>query len=177
MIPRLIQESGWLRAHYPGELKGGEGDKDKTKGLFHRDEPSAAQRAFLGGTAHVSVLARDWREAYSITDGQPLLFDRVRLIRSSRMAVTRFALAGGRFMPYAEVSFGQWRADPDLMPYLHSSYVLAAQAAVGFEMHVAPRCAVAWNVEQTKMNRDSRDPQNLPLTSLFASFAAVRAEF
>jgi hypothetical protein len=170
MLPRLIKESGWLRAHYPGEVE------QKAQAAEHH-EPSAAPTAFLGSSLHFSFVARDWREAFSLSDGKALVFDRVRLIRSSRMAVQRVSLAGGRFLPYAEVSFGQWRADPELMPYLHSENELAAQVAAGFEMHVAPRAAFAWDIERTTMYRDSRDPQNLPFINVVASFAALRAEF
>ncbi len=172
MIPRLLEQAGWLRAHYPGEP-----ESAKAEWTRERHEPSAAAHALLGTSLQVTVLARDWREAYALTDGKALVFDRVRLIRSSRMAVTRLSMGGGRLLPYVELSAGQWRADPELMPYLHSEYELAGQWAAGFEMHVAPRCAFAWDVEHTTMYRDARDPQNLPVTSIVASFAALRAEF
>jgi len=171
-IPQYIEQSGWLRAHYPGEPNA----RLEGKPAEHL-EASTLPRTFIGLTPHLSIVARDWREAYSITDGKPLLFDRVRLIRSSRMAVTRVTFQGGRFLPYAEVSFGQWRADPELMPYIHSEYEVAGQFAAGFEAYLAPRCAVAWDVERTTMYRDQTDPQNLPLQNITATFGALRAEF
>jgi len=172
-VPRLIERSGWFRAHVPGTPSG-----DKHEGpLTERHEPSASPDAFLGSSLTFSFVARDWRHSYSLTDGKALLFDRIRLISSSRMAVQRVSLAGGRLLPYAEVSFGQWRVDPELMPYIHTDNELAAQIAAGFEVHVAPRAAFAWDIERTSMYRDPRDPQNLPFVNVVASFAALRAEF
>jgi hypothetical protein len=170
IIPRLIDEGGWLKAHYPGQPV----DKEHPS-LFSRREPSIAPTAFVGGELHIAIVARDWREAYSLTDGRALLFDRVRLIRSSRMAVTRVSLSGGRLLPYAEMSFGQWRADVDLVPWLKNDTEVAGQMALGFEMHLAPRCAVAWDIEETQIYVDQE--KNVPATRLVASFAALRAEF
>jgi len=172
MLPRLIQQGGWLRAHHPGEVEAAA----EARAQEHH-EPSAPPTAFLGSTLHFSFVARDWRHAYSLTDGKPLVFDRVRVISSSRMAVQRVGLVGGWFMPYAEVSVGQWRVDPELMPYIRSENEFAAQFAAGFEMHIAPRAAFAWDVERTTMYRDPRDPTVLPFAHIVASFAAVRAEF
>jgi hypothetical protein len=169
LLPRLVREGGWLRAHYPGEPK----QPARDVALLTTAESAAPARS-LGDELHVSIVARDWREAYSLTDGRPLLFDRVRLIRSSRMAVTRVSLAGGRFLPYAEASFGQWRADTELVPWLKSDAEMAGQVAAGFELHVAPRCAFAWDLEETQIYSGQ---QNVPATRLFASFAALRADF
>lgn len=169
LVPRLIEQGGWLRAHYPGQL-----DTDEIARAERAHVPSAVPTALLGSEPHVAIVARDWREAYSLTDGRPLLFDRVRLIRSSRMAVTRVSWAGGKLLPYAEVSFGQWRADTDLVPWLKSDAEIAGQVAVGAELSVAPRCAFAWDLEETHIYASGQD---VPTTRLMASFAAVRAEF
>jgi hypothetical protein len=90
------------------------------------------------------------------------------------MEVTRVSWAGGRLLPYAEVSVGQWRADTDLVPWLKSDAVTAGQIAAGFELHVASRCALAWDVEETRIYSDQH---SVPATRLFASFGALRAEF
>jgi len=158
VIPRLIEQGGWLKAHYPGQPV----DKEHPS-LFSRHE-SSMPSAFLGNELHVAIIARDWAEAYSLTDGRALLFDRVRLIRSSRMAVTRVSLAGGRLLPYV-----------DLVPWLKNDMEDAGQVAMGFEMHLAPRCAFAWDIEETQIYVDQE--KNVPATRLLASFAALRAEF
>jgi hypothetical protein len=167
LIPRLIDDGGWLRPHYPGQ-------KEEKPGSprFGWLESSAA---VLGSELHIAIIARDWSEAYSLTDGRALLFDRVRLIRSNRMAVTRVSMAGGTFLPYAEMSFGQWRADTDLVPWLKSDLEAAAQVAGGIEVRFAPRCAFAWDVEETKIY--PAQDRNVPATRLFASFAALHVEF
>jgi hypothetical protein len=169
LIPRLVEQGGWLHAHYPGQ--GGAQPERAT--LFSR-APVVAPTDLLGTHLAGAVVARDWYEAYNLTDGRSLLFDRFRMIRSNRMAVTRVSFAGGRLLPYAEVSFGQWRPDSDLVPWLRSDLETAGQIVVGFEMHVAPRCVFAWDAEQTKIYASAA---NVPATRLYASFAALRAEF
>jgi hypothetical protein len=179
LVPRLIQEGGWLEAHYPGST-GGPANKerppsDSRSASLIRSEPVTAPPEFVGDELHVAIVARDWQAAYNLTDGRTFLFDRMRLIRSSRMAVTRFVLGGGRFVPYAEVSMGQWRPDSDLMPWIRSDVLQAAtQVALGFQVHVASRCAFAWDVEQTQIFASL---ENVPATHVVASFAALRAEF
>jgi hypothetical protein len=175
IIPRLIDEGGWLRAHYPGQTgQTGNPSPDRVPTLFHRDSP-ADPTDLLGSEAHVAVVARDWQQAFNLTDGRSLLFDRIRMIRSSRMAVARFTLSGGRFLPYAEASFGQWRPDTDVVPWLRADLETASQVALGVQVHLAPRCAFAWDIEETQIFFASAS--QVPATRLLASFAALRAEF
>ena len=170
LIPRLIEEGGWLRAHYPSPG----GSPDRVPTLFHRDPP-AEPASLLGSDVHVAVVARDWHEAFNLTDGRSLLFDRIRMIRSSRMAVARLTVTGGRFLPYFEASFGQWRPDTDIVPWLRADLETASQVALGVQVHVAPGCAFAWDVEETQIFFASA--AHVPATRLLASFAALRAEF
>jgi hypothetical protein len=179
LIPRLIEQGGWLRAHYPGEPSGqaergprGSSLASSDRSLFHHDPP-ADPTAVLGFDPHVAIVARDWQQAFNLTDGRSLLFDRMRLIRSSRMAVARFILAGGKILPYIEGSFGQWRPDTDIVPWLRADLETASQVTFGIQAHLAPRCALAWDIEQTQIFFAS----NVPATHVVASFAAMRAEF
>jgi hypothetical protein len=171
LIPRLIEEGGWLRAHYPGQAAT---TPDRVPTLFHRDPPTDPTDV-LGTDVHIAMVARDWQEAFNLTDGRSLLFDRIRMIRSSRMAVARVTLAGGRFLPYFEASFGQWRPDTDIVPWLRAAPETASQVALGVQVHVAARCAFAWDVEETQIFL--ANVANLPTTRVTASFAAFRAEF
>jgi hypothetical protein len=167
LVPRLVEQGGWLRAHYPGESTTRDGPA-----LLASPE-GVAPTDLLGTDLHVAIVARDWSGSYSLTDGRSLLLDRFRMIHSSRMEVTRVSWAGGKLLPYAELSLGQWRADTDLVPWLKSDAALAGQVAAGFELHVAPRCALAWDLEETRIYSDQR---SVPSTRLFASFVALRAE-
>jgi hypothetical protein len=169
LIPRLIEQGGWLHAHYPGQ-NAAQADRIT---LF-RPAPAADPTDLLGSKVTVAVVARDWHQAFNLTAGRSLLFDRFRMIRSNRMAVTRVSLGGGRFLPYGEVSFGQWRPDSDLVPWLRSAIETAGQVTLGFEMHVASRCFFAWDIEQTQIWASAA---NVPATRIHASFAALRAEF
>jgi hypothetical protein len=89
--------------------------------------------------------------------------------------VARFTLSGGRFLPYVEASFGQWRPDTDIVPWLRADLETASQVALGVQIHLAPRCAFAWDVEETQIF--FANASNVPATRLLASFAALRAEF
>jgi hypothetical protein len=167
-VPRLVEQGGWLRAHYPGVESA---TKDRAA-LFSRQDLGATPTDLLGTDLHVAIVARDWSGAYSL-DGRSLLLDRFRMIHSSRMEVTRVSWAGGKLLPYAELSIGQWRADTDLVPWLKSDAAAAGQIAAGFELHIAPRSALAWDLEETRIYSDQ---QSVPSTRLFASFVALRAE-
>jgi hypothetical protein len=174
LVPRLINEGGWFRAHYPGQMgSSGQVSPDRVPTLFHRDSP-ADPTSLLGSEFHVAVVARDWQEAFNLTDGRALLFDRIRMIRSSRMAVARFVFGGGRLLPYAEASFGQWRPDTDIVPWLRADLETASQVALGVQIHLAPRCAFAWDVEETQIFASA---SAVVSTRLTASFMAMRAEF
>jgi hypothetical protein len=173
LFPRLLEEGGWLHPHYPGEVgPGGITSPDRLPTLFRR-EPLRDPTDILGTQLHVAVVARDWQQAVNLTDGRSLLFDRIRVIRSSRMAVGRVILGGGRILPYAEASIGQWRPDTDVVPWLRGDLEVASQVAFGLQVHVTARCAFAWDVEQTQIFLTS----NVPSTHVSASFAALRAEF
>ncbi len=162
---------GWLRAHYPVERSA---SADRIPTLFLRD-PATDPTAVFGSEPRIAVVARDWQQAFNLTDGRALLFDRIRMIRSSRMAVARVILGGGRFLPYAEASFGQWRPDTDIVPWLRAAPETASQLALGVQFHVASRCAFAWDVEETQIF--FANVSNVPATRLVASFVAARAEF
>jgi len=167
LIPRLIEQTGLLQRHDPS--------KPAEQPSLHV-EPTVPS-AWLGSTFRFSLLARDWREAYSITDGHPLVFDRMRMVRSSRMAVSRVSLVEGRIVPFVELAAGQWRIDPDLMPNLPRDTELAAQLGVGFEWTIAKRCAFAWDVERTSIYHDTKDGPTANVFSVVATFVAVRAEY
>ena len=172
LIPRLIEEGGWLHAHYPGEKGGANPDRPPT--LFHRAPPTDPTE-LLGSEVHLAFVARDWHQAINLTDGRSFLFDRIRMIRSTRMAVGRIVVGGGRLLPYAEISFGQWRPDTDIVPWLRAELETASQLALGVQIHLAARCAFAWDVEQTQIF--FANAANIPTTRVTASFAALRAEF
>lgn len=176
LIPRLIEEGGWLRAHYPSDVPSANNGVSPDRGpstLFSRSSPEPTN--VFGSDVRVAVVARDWREAINLTDGRSLLFDRIRMIRSSRMAVARFTVTGGRLLPYLEASFGQWRPDTDVVPWLRADLETASQVALGLQVHLAPQCAFAWDVEETQIFFASA--AHVPATRLIASFAALRAEF
>jgi hypothetical protein len=172
LIPRLIEEGGWLRPHYPGEK--GAANPDRPRTAFH-PAPPAEPTDLLGSQVHLDLVARDWHQAFNLTEGRSLLFDRIRMIRSSRMAVARVVVGGGRILPYAEVSFGQWRPDTDIVPWLRADLETASQLVLGAQVHIASRCAFAWDVEQTQIFFATA--ANVPSTRVTASFAALRAEF
>ena len=170
-IPKIIEKEGWLRAHYPGQPWQAPASSQLPAETAHETKPLVG---VLGGRIIFSLVARDWHEAFNLTDGRSLLFDRMRMIRSSRMAVVRVGLDGGLLLPYAEISAGQWRPDSDLVPWLRNDIEKAGQLALGFELRVAERCRIAWDVERTQIYGGVA---NLPTTKIYASFFAMHASF
>jgi hypothetical protein len=137
---------------------------------------SSTEEKWIGLSPHVSVVARDWRSTQLLV-GQASLTDLIRLMRSTRMVVTRVRFADGRLMPFAQVGFGQWRVDTDLMPSLPINTEVATQFGSGFELRLAPRCLLAVEVDYTVLYRDEHESQSASGPRLWGSSLAARALF
>jgi hypothetical protein len=130
----------------------------------------------LGDRFGIALVARDWSVTHPLT-GDDAIVDRLRLSRSTRMAVTRMRLKGGVLSPYAQLGLGQWRVDSDILPQLPHDNELAAQMGAGIEWRIFPRAALACETDQTVLYREHREPQNIPSAHLYSALVAFRAEF
>lgn len=126
---------------------------------------------------HLTLVARDWGEAYHLAGGALGLTDEFRLSRSSRMVVTRARLDAATFAPFVHVGLGQWRVDTDLMPVYVRNTELATQLGGGFDLQMARRWALALEVDYTILVRDEREAQSFPTPHLWGAFLVSRASF
>jgi hypothetical protein len=128
------------------------------------------------GAPDASLVAHDW--------GGPRLFvghlspvDQMRLSRSSRMLVGRIRVPLARVVPFVQLGLGQWRIDPELLPYRNDA-AYAAQLGYGFEVMVSPHATVVFEADSTFLYRD-RDPRCVQARppAMWGSFVAARARF
>jgi|GEM_PF-1088378 len=123
-----------------------------------------------------AVVARDWGGALAL-HGNSVASDTVRLSRSTRMVLARVAFGDGKLVPFAHLGAGQWRYDPEVLPFMPRDQEYATQVAGGFEVRLSPTTAIAWEADYTVLCRDRREPQNLPSPHLFGSFAVLASRF
>jgi hypothetical protein len=142
----------------------------------HSASAAASELRWLGGSPHISLVARDWSGAQLLI-GHLMLTDQVRLSRSCRMVLSRLRLADGRIAPFAQVGLGQWRVDTDLMPAMHGDSKLAGQLGGGFEVAVSSRAAVALEADYTLPYREQGDAEVLTASHPWVTFVAAHARF
>jgi hypothetical protein len=141
----------------------------------HSASTAASEWRWLGGSPHLSLVARDWSGAQLLV-GHLMLTDQVRLSRSCRMVMSRVRLADGRIAPFAQIGLGQWRVDTDLMPTMHGDSKLAGQVGGGFEVAVSRNAAVALETDYTLPYREQGDP-GLTASRPWVTFLAAHAKF
>jgi hypothetical protein len=136
----------------------------------------ASELRWLGGSPHLSLVARDWSGAQLLV-GHLMLTDQVRLSRSCRMVLSRVRLADGRIAPFGQIGLGQWRVDTDLMPAMHGDSKLAGQLGGGFELAVSRRAALALEIDYTLPYHEHGDPEWQPAAQPWVAFVAAHARF
>jgi len=123
-----------------------------------------------------AVVARDWGGALAL-HGRGVATDDVRLSRSSRMVLGRVLLGDGTFVPFAHVGAGQWRYDPEVLPFMPRNQEYATQVAGGVEVRLSPNAAIVWEADYTVLCRERREPQNVPQPHLLGTFAVLATKF
>ncbi len=144
-----------------------------------RDKPAETPetaKPLLTPPLRVSMVARDWSGAYSLSGGT-LVSDQVRLSRSSRMVLTRVRADLGRIQPYVHTGLGEWRYDPAILTLLPRNQEYAIQLAAGFEYRVAKHARLAVEADYTILCREAREPQNNPVPRVLGGYAVLHAKF
>jgi hypothetical protein len=134
---------------------------------------------WLGASPRVTVVARDWGEAYRLAGGGLGLLDSLRLSSSTRMVLTRvrFSDPRGTFVtPFAQLGAGQWRVDTSLLPVLQRDTEIASQLGGGIEMSLGG-WQLAWENSATVLVRDKREQSNVSPTKLWSTTLASRVAF
>ncbi|HEY8072591.1 MAG TPA: hypothetical protein VIF62_00735 [Labilithrix sp.] len=139
-----------------------------------------AGNAWFGVAPSVTLVARDWGEAYRLAGDRLSLTDAMRLSSSTRMVVARVRLSDShlsRVTPFAQLGAGQWRTDTNLMPILYRSTEVAAQVGGGVELRLSRRWQVAWETTATLLIRDYREDDAISATKLWSTTLASRLEW
>lgn len=126
----------------------------------------------------ISLVARDWGESHKIAGGSNLLLtDVMRVTRSSRVLMSRVHLGAGPLVPFVQVAVGQWRIDTNMLPALPGATEAASQVGFGFELAPMRGVRIACESSWTRFWREGRDREALPVTKVFGTLVAARAEF
>jgi hypothetical protein len=139
-----------------------------------------AGNAWFGVAPSVTLVARDWGEAYRLAGDRLSLVDAMRLSSSTRMVMTRVRLSDShlsRITPFAQLGAGQWRTDTTIMPILQRSTEVAAQIGGGVELRLASRWQLACETSATILIRDQREAEAISATKLWSTTLASRIEF
>lgn len=147
---------------------------DRTSQLFM----NAAGAAWVGVAPRVSLVARDWGEAYRLAGDRLSLVDEMRLSSSTRMVLSRVRLSSiSRVTPFAQIGIGQWRTDTNLLPFSPRTTEVAAQVGGGFEMRLAPQWQIACEVGTIQFIRDNREAGDIPAPRMWSATLASRVEW
>ena len=136
----------------------------------------APETSWFGLSPRISLVARDWSGAQLLV-GQMMLTDELRLSRSCRMILSRVRIADGRIAPFAQVGFGQWRVDTDLMPIIPADVEIAAQLGAGFDVRLNANAAIALETDYTFLYREQHALDMVSGPRPWATFLAGRAVF
>lgn len=136
----------------------------------------APETSWIGLSPHLSLVARDWSGAQLLV-GQMMLTDELRLSRSCRMILSRVRIADGRIAPFAQVGFGQWRVDTDLMPIVAPDVEIATQLGAGFDVRLNANAAIALETDYTFLYREQHALEMVSGPRPWATFLAARAVF
>lgn len=146
------------------------------------DQPLAQNggNAWFGVAPSVTLVARDWGSAFRLAGDRLSVLDAMRLSQSTRMIMSRVrlsALGSSRFTPFAQLGFGEWRTDTNILPLYKRSTQIAAHVGGGFEMQLTRTWQTAVEVSGTAFIRDTREAEDLPATRMWSATLASRMQF
>ncbi len=144
--------------------------------LVRPESTSGEDEHLVDMTPRLTLVARDWSGA-QLVSGRLALTDQIRLIRSSRMVVSRLHLGSGRLAPFAQVGLGQWRIDGDLLPGMPHTLETAGQLGAGFELKLLSRAVVAVEVDDTILCPLDGEREIVPDIQIWAASLVARAVF
>lgn len=139
-----------------------------------------AGNAWFGVAPRVTLVARDWGTAFRLAGDRLSLVDSVRLTASTRMVMGRVRIANpdhARVVPFLQFGAGQWRTDPNVLPYTRKETEVAAQVGTGVEVRLASFWQLACETSATMLVRDGRGEGATPQTRMWSSSIASRIAF
>lgn len=133
--------------------------------------------AWAGVTPRVALVARDWGTQLRLAGDRLSLADAMRLSASTRMVITRVRFGDGRVQPFLQLGLGQWRTDPNLLPFTPRNTELAGQSGGGVEILLTQTWQIAFESSVTALYREQRESDDIPQTRLWSATIASRLEF
>ncbi len=144
------------------------------KGHWYDEKPGKNP---LQPALRFSLVARDWKGAYSIL-GHSVPTDQIRITRSSRMLVGRISVGDGPIVPFFHVGAGEWRYDPDMLPSsTPRDQEFAMQFSGGMELRLSKEAAFALETDYVLLCRERREPQNVPTPHIIGSFGVFQMTY
>ena len=134
-----------------------------------------ASTPWMGTSLGFAVGVQDGPGGFALGAGEKLILDSAKVYRSSRMAIGRAMLTGGRIQPFLQIGFGTWRMSTDRRTLGDLKNI--AQYGGGVQIRLWPDWALALEGNHTLIYDDHRLPQNLPTGSVFSVLAALRVQF
>ncbi|WP_394825117.1 hypothetical protein [Pendulispora albinea] len=125
----------------------------------------------------LSLVARDWKGAISIAGGGTIPTDQIRLTRSSRMLIGRISAGDGPVRPFLHIGLGEWRYDPDLLPFQPRNQEYATQFSGGLEVRISKFIAFAWENNYVVLCREKREPHNVPNPYILGTFGVLHVDY
>lgn len=130
---------------------------------------------WLGSAFQVAILARDWQGSTRLLGSHLCATDALRVSRSSRMLLARILLSDGRIAPFAQLGFGQWRVDPELLPLVRSETEIAGQIGLGIDVPLAPHAGLAFETDYTVLYREAHE-SHVAAPRVWSTLAVARME-
>jgi len=143
------------------------------KGTSQEREP---KKNALQPPLRLSLVMRDWKGAMSLLGRGAVASDQIRLTRSSRMLMGRITVGDGPIVPFVHFGAGEWRYDPDLVPFVRNQE-FASQFGAGLAVRISKHMAFAWETDYVILCRERREPQNVPNPYIIGSFGVLNVEY
>lgn len=172
----MVKLDAYVRTGSEGPVQQGRALEERT----YQPLVQNAGNAWFGVAPSVTLVARDWGNAFRLAGDQMGLTDAMRLSSSTRMVISRVRLADNRtsrITPFAQLGFGQWRTDTNILPQYKYSIQVAAQFGGGVELSLAKNWQIACETSATVFIRDERGAEDLPATKMWSTTIASRMTF
>ena len=125
----------------------------------------------------MGLVARDWSSSFRVAGDRLALIDAMRLTTSTRMVLARVRMSDARIAPFAQVGLGQWRTDPNVLPFTPRYEEIAAQAATGVEIRIMGSWQVALETSTTMLYREQHNDRDRPAVHMWSTTFASRVDF
>jgi len=93
------------------------------------------------------------------------------------MLIGRVSAGDGPIVPFLHFGAGEWRSDPDILPFQPRNQEYAMQLSGGVAVRISKHMAFAWEADYMVLCRDRREPQNVPTPYILGSFGVLNVQY